>query len=112
MVALIPFDRWSGSLGRSAGETSAGWLEEARHRAADIEWAAKRLPFSVKCLPRAMALSWKLKQLRIAHSVVIAVRPSQLRHAPDSLHAWVEVGGEKILGALPGPWIETVRLGS
>ena len=80
--------------------------------AADVEWAAKRLPFSTKCLPRAMALSWMLRRRRLPHTVVIAVRPNDLRHSADALHAWVEVGGEKIIGDLPGPWIETLRLGA
>lgn len=80
--------------------------------AGDVEWAAGRLPLPTKCLPRAMALSWMLRRRRIGHAVVIAVRPSQLRQSPDALHAWVEVEGEKILGDLPGPWIETARLGS
>jgi len=29
-----------------------------------------------------------------------------------ALHAWVEVKGGTILGDLPGPWIETLRLGA
>jgi len=57
-----------------------------------------------------MVLSWMLNHDRIGHVVVFAVRPNQLRDSPDSLHAWVEVAGETILGALPGPWIETARL--
>jgi hypothetical protein len=79
--------------------------------AADIEWAAKRLPFPTKCLPRAMALSWMLRRKRIGHAVVIAVRPSQLRQSPDAMHAWIEVESKKVLGDLPGPWIETLRIG-
>jgi hypothetical protein len=58
-----------------------------------------------------MALSSVLRRNRIDHAIVIAVRPSALRQSPDALHAWVEVGGERILGDLPGPWIEIARLG-
>lgn len=59
-----------------------------------------------------MALSWILRRKRIAHTVVFAVRPAGLRDSADALHAWVEVHGETILGELPGPWLETLRLGA
>jgi hypothetical protein len=112
LVEWVPFDRWTRSLGLAIddGGDSASTQDQARKLAADVEWAAKRLPFQTKCLPRAMALSWMLRRRRIGHAVVIVVRPSQLRQSPDALHAWVEVGGHKILGDLPGPWIETARL--
>jgi hypothetical protein len=58
-----------------------------------------------------MALSWILRRKRIGHCVVIAVRPAELRGTDDQLHAWVEVSGEIILGDLPGPWVETLRMG-
>ena len=107
-VACVPFDRWRNSLGAATGAKSEG---EARRLAADVEWAAKRLPFETKCLPRAMALSWMLRRRHIAHAMVFAVRPAEMRHAADALHAWVEVDGATVLGNLPGPWIETLRVG-
>lgn len=110
LVSTVPFHRWQGSLGCAAPDQLAD-LAGARRLAADVEWAAKRLPFEIKCLPRAMALSWMLRRRHLVHAVVIAVRPNQLRHSPDALHAWVEVEGERILGDLPDPWIETARLG-
>ena len=110
LVSHVPFKQWRDGLGLRAG-SPAHQASEARHLAKDLEWAAKRLPFETKCLPRAMALSWTLRRRKIAHSVVIAVRPGELRQSPDSLHAWVESGGEIILGNLPGPWIETFRQG-
>ena len=84
---------------------------EARRLASHVEWAAGRLPFSTKCLPRAMALSWILRSRNIAHCVVFAVRPPELRGSHDQLHAWVEVDGKAIIGNLPGPWVKTLRVG-
>jgi len=84
---------------------------EAKRLAAHVEWAAKLLPFQTKCLGRAMALSWMLRRRRIGHIVVFAVRPPEMRGSDEDLHAWVEVGGQTVLGALPGPWVETLRLG-
>ena len=112
LVACVPFNRWRQGLGYPVADgPSQSDQRDASQLARDVEWAARRLPLEMKCLPRAMALSWMLRRRRIGHAVVIAVRPSGLRRSPDSLHAWVEVGGEIILGDLPGPWIETARLG-
>lgn len=111
LVTFLPFDRWRHGLGLDAGNRDPADVAVARKLGADVEWSARRLPFSTKCLPRAMALSSVLRRNRIDHAIVIAVRPSALRQSPDALHAWVEVGGERILGDLPGPWIEIARLG-
>ena len=110
-VAILPFSRWRTSLGGTTNGHSEDAGREARRFAAHLEWAARRLPLSFKCLPRAMALSWHLRSRRVAHCVVFAVRPADLRGSEDKLHAWVEVAGETIIGDLPGPWVETLRIG-
>jgi hypothetical protein len=107
LVSLVPFRHWRGALG-CAGRVD---LAEAEGRACLVEWAARRLPFPTKCLPRAMVLSWILSRESLGHIVVLAVRPSASRGTDSDLHAWVEVEGKTILGDLPGPWIETLRLG-
>ena len=112
LVSLVPFRHWRGRLGLA--EQADQFVDQvaARRQAADVEWAAKRLPFTTKCLPRAMALSWKLRRKRIEHSVVFAVRPADSRESAEAPHAWVEIDGQKILGDLSGPWVETLRLGA
>lgn len=109
IVALVPFGIWRDRLGYSAPgrDDPAAARRLARH----VERAASRLPFATRCLPRAMALSWMLRRAMMGHEVVFAVRPPHLRKDEDALHAWVETGGERILGELPGPWHETLRLG-
>lgn len=108
LVALVPLEHWRESLGESAGRPASA---EARRLARQVESAAAWLPFETKCLARAMALSWLLRRFQIRHAVVFAVRPPALRNAPDALHAWVETEGAIIIGDLPGPWLETLRLG-
>lgn len=110
-VHTVPFTRWRKTLGGKGRATSTG-EREARTLAATVDWAAERLPFETKCLPRAMAFSWMLRRKAIAHSIVFAVRPPRLGDSPNALHAWVEVGRAKVIGDLPGPWVETLRLGS
>lgn len=107
-VAAIPFDRWRRRLGRN-GHASEDDIKRAKRLAAHVDWAARLLPFPTKCLPRAMALSWVLRRNQIAHAVVLAARPANFRQPADALHAWVEVGEEKVIGDLPGPWVETLR---
>ena len=112
VVATMPFSWWRGTLGGRQPIGAAGAdTARALRCAAQVEWAGRRLPFPTKCLPRAMALSWTLRSKGIAHSVIFAVRPADLRGLSDPLHAWVEIDGDKILGDLPGPWVETLRLG-
>ena len=110
LVGLVPFRLWRGSLGWTgpAEPENPVAVRLARH----VERAAGRLPFKVLCLPRAMALSWMLRRARIRNAVVVAIRPPHEREGDDSLHAWVEVSGTRILGDLPGPWHETLRLGA
>jgi hypothetical protein len=108
LVACVPLKRWSASLGDSVGNGSSA---DARRLARQVERAATWLPFETKCLVRAMALSWRLRRRRIRHAVVFAIRPPSLRGAPDALHAWVEIEAETVIGDLPGPWLETLRLG-
>lgn len=113
LILAIPFNRWRFSLGGTdSGRASDRLAADARRSAAHVEWAARLLPFSTKCLPRAMALSWILRRQSVAHAVVFAVRPRAQRDSDDQLHAWVEIGAEKVLGDLPGPWIETLRVGT
>lgn len=85
-------------------------MAQAALLAAHVDWAARRVPFETRCLPRAMALSWLLRRRGIGHTMVFAVRPPAMRGSADDLHAWIEVDGRIILGQLPGPWVETLRL--
>ena len=110
LVTFAPFKRWSNTLG-GWGSSGGGSLAEAQRLARQVEWAAERLPFETKCLPRSMALSWILRGKGIGHSLVLAARPEELRDSTDALHAWVEVKGTRIIGDLPGPWLEMLRLG-
>lgn len=104
LVALVPFRRWRGRLGLADGGGLVPDIDRARWLARRVERAATRLRLPVKCLPRAMALSWLLRREGIAHCVAIAIRPAPMRDGADSLHAWVEAGDEVVLGQLPGPW--------
>lgn len=112
LVAWVRFERWRDSLGLATepAEPQAP-TSRASFLVAAVERAARRLPFETKCLPRAMALSWMLRRERVPHDVVVAVRPANQRGSDDDLHAWIEVASAKILGDLPGPWVETFRTG-
>jgi hypothetical protein len=109
---MMKFERWRPTLGWADQRSSGPDTNEPVRLAAHVEWAAKLVPFSSKCLPRAMALSWMLRKRRIGHALVFAVRPNEMRGSPDDLHAWVEVAGKIAIGYAPGPWVETLRLGS
>lgn len=105
LIAVLPFGLWRRGIGPHEGRRQRQDPDAARRLAAHVERAAWRLPFTVKCLPQAMALSWQLRRRGIAHSLVLAVRPPAMRGGDDALHAWVECNGRIVLGELPGPWI-------
>lgn len=110
LVGWVPFVRWQARLGLT-GEAGAGQLDLARLLAAHVESGAARTGLPLKCLPRAMALSWLLRRRAIGHRVVIAARPrADRKNAHDALHAWVECHGETVLGKLEGPWMEVLNL--
>lgn len=106
MVALVPLRWWRGTVGPGGKADSHADPAAARRLAAHIERAAWRLPFTAKCLPQAIALSWQLRRRAIEHRLVLAVRPPAMRGSNDTLHAWVESDGTIVLGDLPGPWLQ------
>jgi hypothetical protein len=113
LVATVRFDKWRNRLGGQSGSSMGHeQLARARKLAAHVDWAARLLPIGTKCLPQAMALSFMLRSEQIGHQLVLAVRPPDARQQDDVLHAWIEICGNKILGDLAGPWVETLRLGS
>lgn len=111
LVMLAHFGWWRAYVGPAKGARACKDPAIVRRLAAHIERAAWRLPFAVKCLPQAVALSWQLRRRSIAHRIVIAVRPPGARGGEDDLHAWVECGSAIVLGELPGPWAEIHTLG-
>jgi hypothetical protein len=111
LIAFVPLHRWRASIGFGGGASAdAGQKCEARRLAVHVLRGAARLPGTTRCLAQAMALSTLLSRARSPHIVVIAARPAGWRRGEDRLHAWVEQDGERLIGDLPGPWIETLRL--
>ncbi len=111
---LVPAQPGTGSIAAPGSIWAAGTDRQARRLAVHIERGAARLPFATKCLPRAMALCWLLRVAGIAYVLKIAARPAAARKASsgaeDTLHAWVESGGNIVIGALPGPWLVVLVL--
>jgi hypothetical protein len=117
LVALVPFARWCERIGAVASSNGpialdAAELARARWHADRVRAAARRLPGSPRCLPQAIALTWLLREEQIAWVLRIAARPLAARDqaADEPLHAWVQCGGEVVLGELPGPWLVVVSL--
>ena len=110
-VTSFRFGRWRRRLGSMASGPLAVPAPSMRDRqlARAVERASQRLPFEVKCLPRAMALHAMLRRRRRPSQLVIAALPGCARGTLDDLHAWVEVGGEMLIGAPDRPFYPLVR---
>lgn len=111
LVALRPLSSWRRRLGTLVNEpshgTGANW--GSRYFARAVERAAGRLPFETKCLPRAIALHLMLERRGAESQLVMAVLPGAARGKFDDLHAWVEAGGEVLIGASPLPYRAIAR---
>ena len=118
LVRFVPLRRWRDRLGtvvttdRIAALPPADpqAIAEARRLALHVERAATRLPFATKCLPRAIALARMLQARDQSYCLRIATRPAHERGDRDDLHAWVEIGGAKVIGDLPGTWVVLLNL--
>lgn len=62
-----------------------------------VDKAARRIPGTSKCLPRAVALQWMLRREHIASQLVIAIHNTD-RVGEHAFHAWVEQGGQIVIG--------------
>ncbi len=112
LVARMPLRRWRGMLGTLATQPPAVRPgPDDRRLARAVERASQRLPGVSKCLPRAMALHWMLRRRARSSQLVIAVLPAAARGTIEDLHAWVETGGEILIGALDEPFQPLARFG-
>ena len=113
LVAVVPFGRWRGSLGRilDAPDPPAGDLLALTplldaHRRALARW-----PGEFKCLTRAIALHWMLRRRGIASVLSIGALPRRGRGTIDDLHAWVSVNGVVRHGDSQEEYAVLARLG-
>lgn len=113
LVAAIPLHRWSGWLGQAGGSPAQPAKADASARmlARAVRRGADRLPLDFKCLPRAVALHTMLRRRKLPSRLVIAAADPQVRGRADDLHAWVELGGEILIGETDQPFHPVVRYG-
>lgn len=102
LILLVPLRRWRGSLGRVAPAPSGTSVNIVHRRVVRaVLRATSWLPGDYVCLPRAMAVQWMLRRRGQSSALVFGVLPEHASGDMHALHAWVEVGGEVIVGADP-----------
>ncbi len=100
LVRRVRLSRWRGTLGSIATTDRTADVQtntRAILLAAAIERAALRLPVATKCLARAVALQWRLRLSGIPSELVVAFHATD-RSGDDGFHAWIEHGGQIIIG--------------
>jgi hypothetical protein len=100
LIAAVPLRRWHAVLGQAGphrGGTGPADAETSLLARAVVR-GAYRLPFATKCLVRAVALHTMLRSRHKPSHLVIAVLDPRQRGQIESLHAWVEAGGEIVIG--------------
>lgn len=112
LISGLRFGHWRRWLGPLVQQSSGSPPSQADLRLANaVQRAALRLPGAYKCLPQAVALHWMLRWRGRPSDLVIAVLPGAQRGGLDDLHAWVEVGGTILIGALDLPFRPLGRFG-
>jgi len=113
LVERIPMRHWRGRLGQinPASDPIGAETKLAHALARAVERAAVRLPIDTKCLPRAMALHAMMRRRGLRGVLVIGVLDQTLRGSLEDLHAWVEVEGQVLIGALDQPFHPLIRFG-
>jgi hypothetical protein len=101
LVRRVPLRVWRRSLGRVGLPQSKARDEASRRVSIAVRQAAVRLPGSYMCLPQAMAVQWMLRRRRIASALVFGAHGGGNRSTPLELHAWVEIGGQIVIGDDP-----------
>lgn len=107
LVRFVPLIRWRDSIGLVVAAERAlamrvvplkpgvrSALQSVVHQ---IDRACVRLPGHSRCLPRAVALVWLLRRRSLPLLTVIAFSKID-RTGEDAYHAWVECGGEILIG--------------
>lgn len=118
LIACLRFGRWRGLLGTAspASGQATPLADEAlpahpldSRLAAAVERAAARLPVTMLCLPRAMALHWLLRRENRPAALLLGILPGAARGTLDDLHAWIECDGAVLIGASTRPYNILVR---
>lgn len=111
LVAAVPFRYWRSWLGviGASNQQGSGADSETLLLARAVQRGAARLPFTTKCLPRAVALHTMLRRRHRPSQLVLGVLDSSLRGSLEDLHAWVQAHGEVVIGALDQPFHPLVR---
>ncbi len=99
LIHHVPLRWWRISLGRVGGLCSdmSDRVRVVRVTNAVIR-ATQRLSGDYVCLPRAMAVQWMLGRRGQSSALVFGVLPGEARGDIHALHAWVECGGQVVIG--------------
>lgn len=120
LVRFVPLRAWRASVGEvvpvttnSSDESGADEVSPALLRIVEtsdpehlvqahwlgrcVDRAARYLPGTSRCLPKAVALHWMLRLRKIPAQTVIAFKTED-RSGEDAYHAWVELDGQMVIG--------------
>ena len=108
LVAYVPLRRWRSRIATAPQERLPVPALVRR-----VSWVVGRVadavPFAAVCLPQAMAAQWMLRRRGVASQLTMGVRPEAVSPKRGSAprlayHAWLQVGGQCVIG---GRGIET-----
>jgi Transglutaminase-like superfamily len=102
LIHHVRFGWWRASLG-AVGKVAQQPTSPAiiSHVVGAVFRATQRLSGDYVCLPRAMAVQWMLARRGTPSTLVFGIARDMGQGQLHDLHAWVEVGGVIVIGAMP-----------
>ncbi|MEZ5819111.1 MAG: lasso peptide biosynthesis B2 protein [Hyphomicrobiaceae bacterium] len=108
LTKLVAYRRWKGMLGvvTASPKPNLDPVDMAIVRTVEraVDGVARRLPFQVLCMPRAMAAKWMLDRRNLASTLFIGIRRKGIGASltgegrATELHAWLRVGERIVTG--------------
>jgi hypothetical protein len=94
LVLLVPFRRYSRSMGKDAESPEAAAPEVVHRVSRALESVSRHVPWRSKCLEQALAAKAMLRRRGISNTLYVAVA----REVALEAHAWVRSGDVCVTG--------------
>jgi Transglutaminase-like superfamily len=102
LIDYVRFGRWRNSLGAVDNVTQCATnIASIYPVIRAVRRATERLRSEYVCLPRAMAVQWMLRRRGTPSTLVLGLARDMNAGALIGVHAWVEVSGTIVIGAMP-----------
>ncbi|OGT32040.1 MAG: hypothetical protein A3E87_10870 [Gammaproteobacteria bacterium RIFCSPHIGHO2_12_FULL_35_23] len=103
IVICIPFKYWSAKCGKFQCETLRdnvlAYQQTIVNIQRSVKWGARHVPWSSKCLDRALTVQWMLARRKLSSTIYFGMTKNNTKEW--LAHAWVRCGDQWMIGYQP-----------